>query len=482
MTNSRTSDRPLRIVQWTTGKVAKESVKSILDRPNMELVGVYAWSADKVGKDVGDLLDLGRTVGVTATDDIDALIALEPDCVAYMPLHWDVDHLVRLLSAGVNVVSTASFLTGHAYGEEARTRIREAAEAGGASIFGSGINPGWADNLAATASSASRDVSLVRMTESFNIGIWAGDANQDELGWGRPANDPGHHDDIKKATRAFGDAVEAIAHSFRIDLDEVRCEVDFAHATEDVDIEGRPVKAGQVAGIESRWSGVVAGRPVIECNIRWTITTDLEPAWPVASAHIIEVFGTPKITVRMEFLPEDMSLPMEELLSTGFIVTAMPVVNAIPDVVAARPGIVTYADLPPITSTLDPSDVEHPATVHSEDTEDDEPVAVAAPSGSTSDSIAGTWQVSIKGPTGPQVTKLDLVQDGSTLTGVQYDDNMSSDIQSGTFDGANISWINVVTKPIKLKVKFTGVVTGDQLSGKCKVGFMGTYTFTGHKL
>ncbi|MET3962679.1 hypothetical protein ABIE44_002613 [Marmoricola sp. OAE513] len=337
----------LRIVQWTTGKVARESLRAILERPDLELVGVYAYSADKVGRDVGELAGLGRTIGVMATDDIDALIALAPDCVAYMPLHPEVDHLVRLLRAGINVVSTASFLTGRGYGEEARAALREAALAGGASIFGSGVNPGWADNLAATASSASRDVTLVRMTESFNIGIWAGDANQDALGWGRPAGDPGHAADIEQATLPFGDAVEAIAEMFRITLDEVRCTVAFAHATEDVDIEGRPVQVGQVAGIQTSWQGIVAGRPVIECNVRWTITTDLEPAWPVASAHIVEVFGTPKITLRMEFLPEDMSLPMDELLSTGFIVTAMPVVNAISAVVAARPGIVTYADLPP---------------------------------------------------------------------------------------------------------------------------------------
>lgn len=470
----------LRIVQWTTGKVARESLRAILERPDLELVGVYAYSADKVGRDVGELAGLGRTIGVMATDDIDALIALAPDCVAYMPLHPEVDHLVRLLRAGINVVSTASFLTGRGYGEEARAALREAALAGGASIFGSGVNPGWADNLAATASSASRDVTLVRMTESFNIGIWAGDANQDALGWGRPAGDPGHAADIEQATLPFGDAVEAIAEMFRITLDEVRCTVAFAHATEDVDIEGRPVQVGQVAGIQTSWQGIVAGRPVIECNVRWTITTDLEPAWPVASAHIVEVFGTPKITLRMEFLPEDMSLPMDELLSTGFIVTAMPVVNAISAVVAARPGIVTYADLPPITSTLRPSDVEHPETLHAEP-EDDEPVVPVAPSDGPVP-VAGDWKIVIKGPTGPQETLLHLVETDGVLSGEQSGDGMSSPITDAKLDGTNLSWINHVTKPMKLKVRFNGSISGDQISGKVKAGFMGSYSFTGSKL
>jgi 2,4-diaminopentanoate dehydrogenase len=347
-------DRPVRIVQWTTGKVARESIKAILDRPDLELVGVYAFSKEKVGQDVGDLAKLGRKIGITATDDIAALLALRPDCVVYMPLHPDVEHMARLLRAGVNVVTTASFLTGRGYGEQARRTLEEAAQAGKASLFGSGINPGWIDNLAATASSACREVNLVRVTESFNIGLWAGDANQDVLGWGRPPGDPGHAADVEKATLPFGDAVEAIAEMFEFTLDDVRCEVDFAHATKDLDLPGRPVRKGHVAGIHAKWLGLAGGQAVVELNVQWIVSTDVEPAWEVAMAHLIEVNGTPQIKLRVDVLPADFSLPMEELIATGFVITAMPVVNAIPAVVAARPGIVTYAELPPVTSVLRP--------------------------------------------------------------------------------------------------------------------------------
>jgi hypothetical protein len=80
-----TTDQPLRVVQWTTGKVASEAVKAIAERPDLELLGVFAFSKEKVGQDAGELTNLGRSLGVTATDDIDALIALKPDCVIYMP-------------------------------------------------------------------------------------------------------------------------------------------------------------------------------------------------------------------------------------------------------------------------------------------------------------------------------------------------------------------------------------------------------------
>jgi hypothetical protein len=346
--------QPIRVVQWTTGNVARQALRAILLRPEIELVGVYAFSDEKVGKDVGELAGLDQSLGVTATNDIEALIALKPDCVLYMPLHHDLEHLTRLLRAGINVLSTAAFLTGRSYGEAARRELDEAARAGGASLFGSGVNPGFADYLTAVASSVSRDVSYVRVVESFNIGMWAGDANQDELGWGRPAGDPGHAADIVAASAVFGDAVESMGELLSVTLDDIRCDVDFAHALSDVDtIPRRSIKAGSVAGIEARWIGSVGGTDVIEAVVRWTVVGDIEPAWDVAMAYQIEIRGYPQVNIRAEVLPADMdSMSIDDMLAIGSVITAMPVVNAIASVVAARPGIVTYADLPPQVSPL----------------------------------------------------------------------------------------------------------------------------------
>jgi 2,4-diaminopentanoate dehydrogenase len=347
------SDRPIRIVQWTTGKVAREAVKAVIERQDLELVGVYAYSKDKVGRDVGELADLDTTVGVTATDDIDALIALEPDCVIYTPLHPDVEHLTRLLRAGINIVSTASFITGRAYGEEARKALEDAAQSGKASLFGSGINPGFADYITAVASNPCREVNYVRITESFNIGLWAGDANQDALGWGRPAGDPGHGEDVVQATLPFGDAVEAIGEQLGVQLDDIRCEVSFAHAATDSDVPGRDVKKGTVAGIEARWIGAYAGDDLVEACVRWSVVAELDPAWDIAMAYLIEVQGTPQVNLRIDVLPADIAtFTLEDASSMGSMITAMPAVNAVPAVVGARPGIVTYADLPTVGSRL----------------------------------------------------------------------------------------------------------------------------------
>ncbi|HKY89852.1 MAG TPA: hypothetical protein VJM11_02390 [Nevskiaceae bacterium] len=477
------SQRRLRLIQWTTGKVAGESIRAILDRPNdFELVGLYAYSAEKVGQDVGDLIGLGRKIGVKATDDIDALIALKPDCAVYMPLHPNVEHMAKLLRAGINVATTASFMTGRGYGEEARRTLEAAAQAGGVSLFGSGINPGWVDGVVATASSMCREVNLVRVTESFNIGMWAGDANQDVLGWGRPAGDPGHAKDIEKATLPFGDAVEAMAHMFQFTVDDIRCDVTFAHATQDLDIPGRLVKKGTVAGILSRWRGFSGGHPVIELIVQWTLADEIAPAWDVAMAYLVEIHGTPQLKFRAEVLPSDMSLPMEELVKTGFIMTAMPVVNAIPAVVAARPGIVTYADLRPVTSVLRPKAGVASEALRVPLREEADPAPAPAASSSGAVPVEGTWKVVIKGPTGPQETQLVLTRKDGVLAGEQSAQGASSPVSEMVLEGNRLSWVNHVAKPIKMKVRFEGTLEGDRMSGKCKPGFMGSFPFTGVKV
>src|SRR5512143_4158617 len=114
----------LRVVQWTTGNVGKRSVRAIAGNAELELVGCYAWSPDKVGRDAGELCGIAP-LGVAATNDVDALLALRPDCVVYNPMWPNVDELVRILDAGINVLSTAAFITGDKLGE-GRERIVDA--------------------------------------------------------------------------------------------------------------------------------------------------------------------------------------------------------------------------------------------------------------------------------------------------------------------------------------------------------------------
>jgi hypothetical protein len=159
-----------RVVQWTTGNVGQRSVRAVVANPELELVGCYAWSPDKVGVDVGELCGIDA-VGVTATDDVDALLALRPDCVVYNPMWSDVDELVRILQAGVNVVSTAAFINGNAFGDD-RDRIVDACARGGASMFGSGISPGFVELVGILAASICDRIDKVTIHEASDTTLY----------------------------------------------------------------------------------------------------------------------------------------------------------------------------------------------------------------------------------------------------------------------------------------------------------------------
>jgi hypothetical protein len=340
-----------RVVQWTSGKVARKALLAVLSHPELELVGLYAHSRDKVGKDAGTLCG-AAPVGVRATQDVAALLSLRPDCVVYNPLYPDIAELSRILESGANVVTTSAFVTGRSLGEEGRRAIEQAALRGGASIFGSGMNPGFANLLATVCASVCHRYRHILVTESVDVSAFAGDGNMDELGWGNPPNAPGHAERIAKATAVFGDALDLMGELAGVTLEERRCTTEFAYAKRDLDLPGRPIASGHVAGLKVRWEGFLGGRPVFELAQVWVMGSDIEPAWPVAHGYLVAVDGEPKIQTRFMILPhqEDLSkLTLDDFHGLGMIITALPAVNAIPAVCAARPGIRTYTDLPLIT-------------------------------------------------------------------------------------------------------------------------------------
>ena len=349
------SGRALRVVQWTTGNVAAEAVKALMQRPDVELVGAYAYSPDKAGKDVGVLCDLGRDLGVCATNDVEALLALEPDCVVYTPLHFDAGEVQRILRAGVNVVTSAEFLTGRNLSDEQRIAVEAAAEQGCATIFGSGMNPGFAQMVAAISSGVSTNVSHASMTESVDVSQFIGDANFESVGWGRAQGDPGHADDVRRGTVVFAEAVDVFARLMGVDLDEICCDVVFAHTTEDVVADGVSIPAGHVGGMDVKWYGTVDGREVLAVNQRWVASRSLEPAWKIEHGYRVEIIGDPNVYVKVDLMPtaEDLAdLTPRRMRGIGLRITAAPLVNAIPAVCAAAPGIATYADLPAISARL----------------------------------------------------------------------------------------------------------------------------------
>src|SRR5438128_2597541 len=203
MSNDRT---PLRVVQWTTGNVGRRSVLAVLANPDLELVGCYAWSPAKVGRDVGALCGTAA-IGISATDDISALLALRPDCVVYNPKWPNIDELVRILESGVNVVTTAAFITGHALGDEERQRVVDACERGQSSIFGTGMNPGLANLLGLVSAGLCDRVDSITIVESVDSTGYDSPETELPVGFARPIDDPALPAMTEAGTKVFGDAV-----------------------------------------------------------------------------------------------------------------------------------------------------------------------------------------------------------------------------------------------------------------------------------
>jgi 2,4-diaminopentanoate dehydrogenase len=335
-----------RVVQWTTGNVGKRSVRALVAHPDLDLVGCYAWSPDKVGRDVGELCGIDL-VGVAATADVDALLALAPDCVVYNPMWPDVDELVRILRAGVNVVSTAAFINGRAPGA-GRERLAKACAEGRSSMFGTGISPGFVELLGIAAASVCDRIDKVTINEASDTTLYDSPDTERPAGFGRPIDDPELPGMAAQGTAVFGEAVALVADALGVELDEIVCEAEYARTTADVVMDSWTIAAGCVAGVAASWQGKVGDRTVIELNVRWKKGQTLDPDWTIEEGHVIQIDGRPTLRAKLDYLPppDFEATTFADFMVLGMIMTAMPAINAIPHVVAAPPGIVTYADLP----------------------------------------------------------------------------------------------------------------------------------------
>jgi hypothetical protein len=326
----------LRVIQWTTGKTGSAAVRALATHPTLELVGCYAYAPEKVGRDVGELCGVGP-IGVRATDDVDALLALEPDCVSYMPYRPDFGHLELILSSGTNVVTTMYMLAGTGYGAEPTARIAGAARRGGSSLYASGVYPGHASMVALAASAMCARIDRISVLESLDMSGYANAEMFRSMGIGLAPDDPQAPKAVLAACGSFRDQVVVMARALAVELDAIDLEVHFATADARSDLGYMAVEQGRIAGIKGVVSGRLLGRPVVECQFVWKLGSGMTPEWPVERGYVIEIEGDPGVRCRLEPLGDHFD---------GATTTAMPVIHAIPAVCAAPPGIVNLGQLP----------------------------------------------------------------------------------------------------------------------------------------
>jgi 2,4-diaminopentanoate dehydrogenase len=345
MTNSAA---PLRVIQWTTGNIGQRSLHAIIGRPDMELVGVYAHGSEKVGKDAAELSGWPEPTGIQATNDIDALIALKPDACCYNPLWPNVDELVRLLEAGINVCSSAAWITGGKQTPEDRERIQKACIQGNSTMFGSGAHPGMSNLVGMVLSGSCERVDEIRITESVDCSTYESAETQKAMGFSQPPDTPGLAESVRRESEVFAESAAMMADAMGVKLDKLTFDVTFTAATGDSDLGFMQIPKDTVAGVFGYHRGWVGDRNIVNVGFNWIMGSHVEPPKPLEHGHVVQVFGLPNMRTVLHCLPpKDWKEP--GFMGLGMIYTALPVTNAVPKVVAAKPGIVTLADLPPIT-------------------------------------------------------------------------------------------------------------------------------------
>jgi 4-hydroxy-tetrahydrodipicolinate reductase len=344
---------------WSTGTVGRHAIAGVDAHPDLELAGVWVSTPAKDGKDAGELAGLGRELGVRATTDRDALLALRPDAIVHTAMTDDrvfeaIEDLIGFLEAGVNVTSSGPVLLQwpeRILPPEQLDRIAAAGERTGASLHVNGIDPGFAnDVLPLSLTSLSRRIDQVRVMEICDYSTYYQPVVMNELfGFGKPMDQPGFLFAPGILAMAWGSVVRQIAAGLGITLDEPLTEdVDRRPAEVDTPSVSGEVRAGTMGAVRFQVIGKVDGVPRVVLDHVTRTAPDQVPEWPSPPAgggcYRVVIEGEPSLQCDLVHHAEHGDHNV-----SGMIVTAQRLVNAVPAVVAARGGLVTALDLPLVT-------------------------------------------------------------------------------------------------------------------------------------
>jgi hypothetical protein len=341
----------IKVIQWATGGVGRAAVAGIVAHPDLELVGCWVHSPDKVGVDVGELCGLGP-LGVTATDDVDALLSLGADCVVYAPVMADPGEVARILASGANVVTPLNWFFPGGRDESA---IEAACAAGGTSVHGTGIHPGGiTERFPLMVSALSQSITHVRAEEFSDIRTYDAPAVVgDIMLFGKTPEEAASSMMPAILGDGFGQSIAMIGHALGLALDpDLAISHEVAVATRPIDSPIGPIQPGRIAAQKFRWVATVGGEPVVTVATNWFMgEQDLDPAWdfgPEGERFEVEVTGDPTAKVTFHGWHPD-SIAAGLARNPGVVATATHCVSAVPAVVAAPVGIRTYLDLPAYT-------------------------------------------------------------------------------------------------------------------------------------
>jgi len=268
----------IRVAQWATGTVGAFAMRAVIEHPGMELVGARVYSAEKEGRDAGELCGL-PPIGVKATREGDAILALKPDCVIYMPESTDADDVCRLLENGINIVTTrAEFFNPEMMDPDLRARVEAACDKGHASIHATGSSPGFiTEALPLVVTSLARRLDFLDIEEYANCL----EGCSEEMLTGLMGFGDKPEAFAKRQTpdhAVFEHSLGLIASAIGLPIEAFEYSVEGAVCRRDTKLHKSTIPAGSIGAQRVSITGMRGGKPLMRFRSNWFVTMDVEPA------------------------------------------------------------------------------------------------------------------------------------------------------------------------------------------------------------
>ncbi len=348
----------IKVAAIGTGNVGVHALRALITNLDYQLTGVWVSSESKAGKDAGELAGLDISTGISASTDLDAVLATGPQCAVYTAMADNrlpdaLEDYRRILAAGVNVVGSSAVFLQYPWQvlpDNMLKPIEDAAQEGNSSLFVNGIDPGFANDLIPLALAGTcQSIQQIRCMEIVDYATYdSATVMFDVMGFGKPLDEIPMLLQPGVLSLAWGSVVRQLAAGLGIELDSITERQERIPAPEDFEIAAGHIAKGSAAALRFEVQGLVDGHPAVVLEHVTRLREDLCPDWPQPAqpggCYRIEITGEPSYAVDV-----CLSSPNGDHNHAGLVATAMRVVNAIPAVVEAPAGIRTTLDLPLIT-------------------------------------------------------------------------------------------------------------------------------------
>ena len=337
-----------RVAVWGVGMTGAAVVQLIARNPDLQLVAGLGYNPDKKGRDVGELAGAGN-LGVPLTLDPEELIAARPDAVIHLARDLGNfaadDELVRLLEAGLNVITALPYTNLAFRGAEVRDRFQAAAERGGVSFMVCGIDPDYTwERQVVTASGLCGELDGIHVTEIFR-GDTLGEQTMPLFGFGQPVEKV-RADEVflRFVYNYIAPSMQWACAKMGFELEEVTVK----SLSEPTDVQiAHPlvtIEPGTVGLSITRIEGWIDGNVFATHDVKYHVGVNRPAEAPTDECWIVELEGRPSVrtTVQsMASIREGTARYADDSkqIPPGYWITAGPLVRAIPVVIGAEPGI-----------------------------------------------------------------------------------------------------------------------------------------------